>query len=77
MRILLAQGAELNATNRRGRTPLHWAALHGHQETVRVLIDAGADVNARTVSGDTALSVALFRGHRDVADLLPRHGALE
>lgn len=27
-------------------SPLHWAALGGHESTVRVLLTSGADVNA-------------------------------
>jgi ankyrin repeat protein len=56
-------GANLNATDEYGWTPLHWAARNGHTGAVRALLDARADVNAQ-ISGDgffkgwTALDVA-------------------
>ena len=28
-------------------TPLHWAAINGHEAVTRVLVEAGADVNAK------------------------------
>ncbi|EPS39858.1 hypothetical protein H072_6262 [Dactylellina haptotyla CBS 200.50] len=33
----------LNFPNNSGNTPLHWACLNGHLETVKVLVKAGAD----------------------------------
>ena len=45
--LLLAAGANINATDERGRTAV-MAATHANQvETVRVLIEAGADINIR------------------------------
>ena len=32
-------------------TPLHEAALHGHEGGVRVLVEAGADINAKSSGG--------------------------
>jgi uncharacterized protein len=44
---LLEAGANINATDGRGRTAV-MAATHTNQvETVQVLIDAGADINIR------------------------------
>ena len=44
---LIVEGAFLEARDRAGRTPLHWAAMKKNMETVNALIDAGADLNAR------------------------------
>ncbi|MFN0101467.1 MAG: ankyrin repeat domain-containing protein [Bryobacteraceae bacterium] len=49
MKSLLANGAAVNAVNRRGSTPLHWA-IHDEAK-VRFLLDAGADKNARQADG--------------------------
>lgn len=57
----------------RTRTPLHWAAQHGHVEVVRTLIDNGANVNARDVFGRTPLHLAV--SHPRVIALLLEAGA--
>jgi ankyrin repeat protein len=41
-----------------GRTPLHWAAEHGHPGTIAVLLKHGADIDAQTAGGDTPLHFA-------------------
>ena len=33
------------------RTPLHWAAVEGHTDSVELLIQAGADVNIKDDDG--------------------------
>jgi len=58
---LVASGADVTAANRRGATPLHYAAdgspnsaawnPAAQAATVRILIEAGADPNAKDKSG--------------------------
>ncbi|HJZ96288.1 MAG TPA: ankyrin repeat domain-containing protein, partial [Candidatus Solibacter sp.] len=43
----LVKSANVNEKDKRGTTPLHYAAAYGSAESVRVLLAAGADVNAR------------------------------
>ena len=44
-----------------GQTGLHWAALGGHEGTVRLLLERGAPVAAKDESfGGTALEWALY-----------------
>ena len=75
----LASGADVNTTDKVGRTPLHFASANGHKEIVELLIGAGADVNAKVVSGaaqgKTPLDAANETNHPKTADLLRKHGA--
>ncbi|MET1115056.1 MAG: ankyrin repeat domain-containing protein [Comamonas sp.] len=44
---LITQGADVNATDRSGVTPLMWAAENGHAAMVEALVQAGANIQAR------------------------------
>ena len=74
-RLLLTAGADVNAKNKWGSTPLHAAAREGHTEAVRLLLEAGADVNAENEDGETPLHWAAWEGHTDVVRLLLAAGA--
>ena len=70
----LAAGTEVDAKDKRGRTPLHWAAL-GHKEVAELLIAKGADVNVKDIVGSTPLHFAADEGHKEIAELLIAKGA--
>ena len=55
VRQLVQSGVDVNTKDRRGGTPLLYAAAVGTPQIMRLLIDAGADVNARTSFGATPL----------------------
>eukprot|EP00618_Florenciella_parvula_P019704 CAMPEP_0119522578 /NCGR_PEP_ID=MMETSP1344-20130328/37876_1 /TAXON_ID=236787 /ORGANISM="Florenciella parvula, Strain CCMP2471" /LENGTH=216 /DNA_ID=CAMNT_0007560625 /DNA_START=66 /DNA_END=716 /DNA_ORIENTATION=- len=78
----LANGADINAYNSRGRTPLHAAAgrdAYIHQ----LLVDRGADVNARTKDGEDNTVLILLAQYAanaasaaDRVEALIEHGAI-
>ena len=51
-------GADVNARDANGYTPLHWAASRGDNEAVLYLVDQGADVMAVSRSGQTTVDMA-------------------
>ena len=55
IRVLIDAGADVNAKDEDGWTPLLLAVDCGHLEALQTLIDVGADVNAKNNSGDTPL----------------------
>jgi ankyrin repeat protein len=63
---LLSVGAEVNARDRYGRTPLHWACYHGHVQVVKELREHGADIDAKDSDGNTPLPYACTMGHVSV-----------
>ena len=70
-KLLIEHGAEVNAADHRGYTPLLLAAQHDRDalELVQFLLEHGADVDA-VAEGETALSLAERRGETPVAKLL-------
>ena len=72
--LLLAEGADVNAKDKYGLTPLHRAASGGHTETAELLITEGADVNAKNEDGKTPLDRAIKYNQTETADLLHKHG---
>ena len=44
--LLMSKGANHDARSKVGMTPLHMAAMKGHEEAMACLLDHGADINA-------------------------------
>jgi hypothetical protein len=74
-KALINAGANVNAKDERGYTPLIWAAAQGHIKVMKVLLDNGADINAQNELGETALIMAAHFGDTKAAQLLIARGA--
>ena len=83
---LVAAGADLDARDEFGDTPLHYAAALSNPGAAKALIRAGADVNARgqwdftplhcaAQSGDPAVIAALVEAGAD-AEARDRYGSV-
>jgi ankyrin repeat protein len=69
--VLISNGADVNAIDNDGNTPLMLVAgYHYHRGIVKLLIDAKVDVNAQNRKGETALMKGAMHGHADVLKLL-------
>lgn len=75
--LLSTPGADVNATDDRGSTPLLEAARFGHDDIARLLIASGANFKAKDKDGKTALMLAIQNNHDDVVRVLKQAGETE
>ena len=74
-RLILEAGVDPNIRDKRGWTPLMYAANRGYKLLVPSLLDARADPDLQAADGATTLFMAVLQGHEDVAEMLVRAGA--
>jgi len=68
---LVRLGLNTDLKDKRGRTPLSWAAGNGHEDVVELLLENEADADSKdTWYGQTPLSWAAGDGHEAVVKLL-------
>lgn len=74
-RLLLYEGAEVNAQGRFYSNALQAASFKGYEQVVKMLIDKGAEVNAQDGEYSNALQAASEGGHEQVVKMLLDKGA--
>ena len=83
---LLADGADVKATDQYGRTALHWtvfgssyntkpSVIVSYEEMADQLIQKGVDINHEDLYNDTALDYLLYSPNFEIQTLLIEHGA--
>lgn len=79
---LIKQGTDVNARDRLGCTPLHWAVYNRYVPVVKYLLEHGADVNVQATGswgavyeGSTPLILASYYGYPEIVKMLLTHGA--
>lgn len=73
--LLHAAGADVNAADFTGETPLLAACREGQRDVAEALVDAGADVAAADMNKFTALHWAAYGGHTELCQMLVARGA--
>jgi len=71
---LIEAGANVNAQNANGATPLIYAVENNNKQMVKILLDAGADVTRTTRQGYSALDIAREYDREDIFRLLTGKG---
>lgn len=72
MKVLMQNGAEIEAKDMNGATALHVAAECGHQNATEYLLNSGADGTSLDHKCWMPLHCASFRGHLKIVKLLIR-----
>lgn len=75
--VLIRMGADIEARDDRGRTPLMAAIESGNRRMTEFLLKTGANPDARNTraDGETALMIAARKGNHDGAEMLLAHKA--
>ena len=70
VKLLLDFKADPNVVQAGGWTPLHQAAAHGREKSIRILMEHGASLTAKSDDGRTPLEMARAKGHDALEPLL-------
>ena len=68
--LLVKSGANVNAQDAEGFTPLHMATIHGNLKIVKKLVDLDADVNIVTTDGKNAAELAHLNEELEIEEYL-------
>jgi ankyrin repeat protein len=74
--FLLNHGADINAREGNGLTPLHLAVIHNNYKLTKLLLEHGAKVNVKDYKyGLTPLQMAASNDYDEIVALLRKYGA--
>ena len=74
-RVLLDNGAIVNARDNNGWTPLHLAAIMASPAVITLLLERGADLDLQNNSGQSPLEIARINHRADNVEILISKGA--
>ena len=75
-KLLIEWGAEMNALDVDGRSPLFFASVNGHFNALATLLEMGfAELDIGDNRGDTALHAAASKGNQPCLNLLLENAA--
>lgn len=73
--LLGVPGVDVNVTDARGTTPLHWAAVCNRPDMCKVLVAKGAAIMFRDSNNMTAMHYATQKGFDECATVLQKLAA--
>jgi hypothetical protein len=73
-KLLIAKGANVNASADNGTTALMMAAREGYLQMLLLLLEHGADAKYVSPSGHSALGLAVSRGNKEIESMLRKAG---
>ena len=78
----LSEGDDVNMTNNRGNTPLHFALTNGHGRVAEMLLETGADPNRTNHKGERPVDMLRWTPvppemEEPFRELLRRYGATD
>ena len=73
IKLLIAEGADLDGKDKFGNTSLHYASQHGSKGIVELLISNKANVNIKNKGGETPLDIV---ADKETADILRNHNGI-
>ena len=76
-RLLLDQGADVNARDKAGQTALMKAVWNSHADVVNVLLQRGAAITDKDSNGNTVIGMAKTKNDRRVLSVLVEAGVKE
>lgn len=69
-KLLIENGANVNAVQMQNVTALHSAVHRGNLDLVKLLVENKASITLKMDNGDTALIIAEREGHKNIAEYL-------
>lgn len=69
-KLLIENGANVDAVQMQNVTALHSAVHRGNLDLVKLLIENNASITLEMNNGDTALIIAMSEGHKNIAEYL-------
>ena len=70
---LLFYGADMNARNASGNTPLHVCAVNSQESCARLLLFRGCERDALNYANQTPYQVAVIAGNLELAEVIQNH----